>query len=188
MANISTLLKAVFPCLPINTERGIQLPTDTASDEFMSEKFSVQFSSPGGKKSKLSSEEAASSILSALEDADKAGPSLDATIQSIVHQAGSWYESMMEKILTGLEAIVKAGKPMKGAMHDAYDKACKALEETEGFAADHPVLCTIVALGILVVLAPYVVEYLGFCAGFGELGPIEGKSRFLWCIATIEVY
>ena len=60
---------------------------------------------------------------------------------------------------------------MNGAMQAAYDKACDAAEVFEGFVAGHPVFCTLVALGVLVVLAPYAVEMLGF----GELGPIEGE-------------
>jgi len=37
------------------------------------------------------------------------------------------------------------------------------------------VLGTVVALGVLVVLAPYVLEILGFA----ELGPVEGKESIL---------
>ena len=112
--------------------------------------------------------------------ADEAGPSLDATIQSIVHQAGGWSEYLAGKSLAALEAVLKSGRRLSAAMQGAYDKACAAFKATEGFAADHPiateVLITVLALGVLIVLMPYVVEYLGFCAGFGELGPIEGRS------------
>ena len=64
---------------------------------------------------------------------------------------------------------------MNGALKEAYDKACDAAKAIEGFAAEHPiataVFCTVIALGVLVILAPYVLEALGFA----ELGPIEGK-------------
>ena len=67
---------------------------------------------------------------------------------------------------------------MAPAMQEAYDKACEAAKTIEGFAADHPiataVFCTVIALGVLVVLAPYALELLGF----GELGPIEGELGF----------
>ena len=187
MDSLNSRLKAVFSCLPIGTvERSIQLPTETARYQFTSEKLSVQPSPRIGKKWQLSNDEAAESaesILSAMLDADKRGPSLDATIQSIVHAAGGWSAYLAEKILAALEAVLKAGKQLSAAMQEAYDKAYDAFKKTEGFAADHPmateVLCIVIALGILVVLAPYVVELLGFCAGFGELGPIEGKSYFL---------
>ena len=53
-------------------------------------------------------------------------------------------------------------------MKDALDRAYGAAAE---FAHDHPVFLTLLALGVLVALAPYVIELLGF----GELGPIEGE-------------
>ncbi len=56
---------------------------------------------------------------------------------------------------------------MKGPLKEAYDKAVAA---AVGFARDHPVWTTLIAIGILVVLLPWVLEGLGF----GELGPIEG--------------
>ena len=45
----------------------------------------------------------------------------------------------------------------------------------EEFAGEHPVLtgvfCAVVALGVLYLLWPVIIEALGF----GELGPIEGE-------------
>ncbi len=193
MDRLSSLLKAIFPCLPL--ERGIQLPTDTAGYHDFSEKISVppslraQPSPNGGNKSKLSIEQAATSIVSTLMDADKAGPSLDATIQSIVHQAGGWSEYLAQKVLVAVESVLKSDS-MNAAMREAYDKAYIAFTEVEGFAVEHPiataVFCTVIALGVLALLVPSVVELLGFCAGFGELGPVEGKSRFLRCIVMMK--
>lgn len=121
--------------------------------------------------------------MSAISDADKIGSSLRATIQSHVHAAGGWSEYLAKKIVLAMEAVLKAGDTLKGPMQEMKDKAEEALKATEGFATDHPVwmavIFTVIALGILVLVAPYAVEWLGFCAGFGELGPIEGKSRFL---------
>ena len=179
MDSLSSTLKAVFPCLPIRTsERAIQLATEKAKHQRISEKISVQPHPYGRSNPKQSIDEAAESIVTAMMDADKAGPSLDATIQSIVHKAGGWSEYLAGKALAALEAVLKAGKPLSAAMQEAYDKACAALEATEGFAADHPiateVVITVIALGILVELAPYVLGLLGF----GELGPIEGTSCF----------
>lgn len=113
-------------------------------------------------------------------DAQKPGPSLDATIQSIVHAAGGWSEYLAAKALAALEGVLKAGgKPLSAAMQVAYDKACEAFKATKGFAIDHPiateVVITVIALGILVELAPYVLELLGFA----ELGPVEGEFVLL---------
>ena len=87
-----------------------------------------------------------------------------------------WSEYLATKILSALEAVLKAGETMNTEMQDAYDKACEAAKGFEGFAAEHPVatavFCTVIAIGILMVLAPYAVELLGF----GELGLVEGES------------
>ena len=169
------ILKSIFPCLPIGiASHGIHLPTSPAKPPPLSE------------KALLHANEAASSIVSAMQAADKAGPSLDATIKSLVHQAGGWSQYLATKILTALEAVLKSGAQLNGAMQAAYDKACEAATMFEGFAAEHPVatavFCTLVALGVLVVLAPYALEMLGF----GELGPVEGEFLpFSWSDARI---
>ena len=182
MDSLSTLLKTIFPCLPLG-EREIQLPVDSDNDQFLSEKTSVRSPTYDGKNVKLSAEEAASSIVSALMDAEKAGPSLHTIVQSIVHQAGGWSEYLATKILAALEAVLRKLEPLKAPMQEAKNKAWEAYKATEGFAADHPiateVLCTVIALGVLAVLLPYVVETLGFWFGFGELGPIEGEWALL---------
>ena len=60
-------------------------------------------------------------------------------------------------------------------MQTAYNKAVEAAKTFEEFEAEHPVatavFCTVVAIGVLVVFAPEVLEILGF----GEFGPIEGE-------------
>ena len=183
---MDSLLKAIFPCLPIR--RSIQLPTETAKYQHIFEKATLQPATHGGLKPILGSDEAALSIMSAILDADKLGPSLDATIQSLVHQAGGWSKYLATKILAALEAILKAGKPMNAAMQEACDKACEAAKLIEGFTSDHPtataVFCTVIALGVLVVLAPYALEILGF----SELGPIEGESRLPWSVTMAKVH
>ena len=183
MDSLSSLVKAVFPCLPIGpTERSIQLPTETTKHQSLSEKFPVQPSPYGdhaGKKPNRSPDVFAAGIVMAMLDADEAGPSLDATIESIVHTAGGWTEYLAAKVLALLEAALKTGKPLSAAMQESYDKVYEAFKATEGFAVEHPiateVFVTVIALGLLVEFAPVVLEYLGFCAGFGELGPIEGE-------------
>ncbi len=173
---MANLLKVIFPCLPIGeADREIQIPTDTVKSPFYEKSPHLSFLSNDEKPS-LSTDEAASSIVSHMLAAEKAGPSFDLTIQKLVHQAGGWSEYLARKILNALEAVLKAGKQMSPVMQEAYDKACEAAKDIEGFAADHPiataVFCTVIALGILVILAPFALEWLGFA----ELGPIEGKS------------
>jgi hypothetical protein len=128
---------------------------------------------------KPTEEEIAESILSALFTADKPGHDLDRTVQDIVHTYG-WYEGLAQRILDGIVAALDAGKAMGGAMKEAFDKA---YEVASKFVEEHPVLTaaivTIIAIGVLVVLLPWVVEALGF----GELGIVEGKQVFLLCIS-----
>ena len=94
-----------------------------------------------------------------------------------------WYEGLAKKILDGLVKILSEGAVMGEAMKEAFDKPSAAANQ---FAKEHPVytavLVTVVAIGILVIVAPWVVEALGF----GELGPIEGK-RLLYLLICFLV-
>ncbi|KAI9741607.1 MAG: hypothetical protein M1835_003107, partial [Candelina submexicana] len=146
---------AIFPCLPIGkVDREVQLPAQTNKHQFFYEKATQQRFNDNDEKPRISSDEAAFSIVFAMLNAEKAGAPLDFTIQSLV--------------LKALEALLKAGKQLGPVMQEAYNKACKEAKDIEGFAADHPiataVFCTVIALGILVVLAPYALELLGFAA------------------------
>lgn len=115
--------------------------------------------------------EPALTIVTAMRNAEEQGSSLDATIQQLVHQAGGWSENLAKNILAELETVLQLGGPMNAAMRKAYDQACEAAKAVQGFAADHPVFCTVVALGVLLVLAPCALKWLGFA----KVGPIKGK-------------
>ncbi|KAH9205772.1 hypothetical protein DL95DRAFT_397352 [Leptodontidium sp. 2 PMI_412] len=68
---------------------------------------------------------------------------------------------------------------MGSTMKEAFDRASGVAEE---FAREHPVLVgvmvTLVALGILALVMPWVIEALGF----GALGPVEGMFGSLLLI------
>lgn len=123
-----------------------------------------------------SEEEIAASILSTLFTAEKSGHDLERTLQDIVHSCG-WYEGLAKRVLDLLVDALKTGKAMAGAMKEAYDKAAAIASD---FVHKNPVLtaviATVVAIGILAILAPWAVEALGF----GELGPIEGSFAAWW--------
>ena len=114
---------------------------------------------------------AATNAVLSLQDAEKAGDSLEAAIEDIVIKAGGWTERIATSILAMLENLLREGSPMRQAMKEAYDKACDAAVSLGEFIHDHPIFCTVIALGILVILAPAVIHALGF----GALGPVEGK-------------
>lgn len=84
-----------------------------------------------------------------------------------------WSESIAQAILHGLSDAIKAGAEMAGPAADALTKAKEAAVE---FAKEHPVFAILLALGVLAVLAPWVLEILGF----GELGPIAGSFAARW--------
>ncbi|ETS81176.1 hypothetical protein PFICI_06178 [Pestalotiopsis fici W106-1] len=115
-----------------------------------------------------------------LRDAEKYGTELEAQLNDLVVST-SWTEWIAENILAGIKAALRDGREKMGqAMTIAYDEAAKAADELFEFAGDHPVLTagliTIIAVGILVILAPMIVEALGFA----ELGPVEGSFAALW--------
>ena len=123
---------------------------------------------------------AASEIVAAFKSAEKPGLALGLQVQSIVREAGGWSEWLASQVLTVLEAALRHEGAVKGALKVAYDKACDAATIFKDFARDHPlatgVFVTVIALGVLVLLAPYCLELLGFAAE----GPLEGKfSPFL---------
>lgn len=124
----------------------------------------------------INEEELASSILSALLNAEKSGQNLEDRLRSLV-QTTDWYERLAQRILDGLVSALHSGRVTGAAMKEACDKASAAAVE---FVREHPVftevVVTIVAIGILVIIFPWAVEALGF----GELGPVEGSFAALW--------
>jgi hypothetical protein len=114
-------------------------------------------------------------VVSTLINAEKPGRNLEARLDAIVGTQG-WTEKIAEWTLQRMEQVLKAGKSLGPAVKEAMDKAMAVLETVEGFVKEHPVMCTVIALGVLVILAPWAVEALGF----GELGPIEGTFAAAW--------
>ena len=110
----------------------------------------------------------AADVVTTLYNAEKGGAELKETLNGIVG-TNNWTENLAKIVLQRLEKALNDGVPMGQAMKSAFDKAIKEAAE---FPRDHPVFCTLLALGILVVLAPWVLEALGFA----ELGPIEGSE------------
>lgn len=124
----------------------------------------------------MSVEEASATILSILQNAEKAGKSLDIAVQDIATQAGGWRERLAIAVLTALLNALKGGTPFQEAMSGAYQKASDAAAGIADFAREHPLyaaaVCAVVALGILMILAPYIIHALGF----GVMGPVEGRN------------
>ncbi len=155
---MSLLIKAITECL-LGQPDHASTTTTTTSDE----KSKIAIS----QRMSHTASEIATDIVHALYIAEKPGRKLKCTLNDIVSECG-WTEHLATAILEKLEAALKTAAQMGQVMKEAFNKAT---EEAYGFAGKHPVYATIIALGILVVLAPWVIEALGF----GEIGPIEGK-------------
>ena len=128
----------------------------------------------------INTQEAATAVLSTLLKAEKSGRDLGLAIQDIVTQAGGWTERIAVAILNALQKALKTESMiMNEAMSEAFEKAKVAADGMAGFVHDHPVwtavIIAVIALGVLMLLAPAVINALGF----GALGPVEGK-RILW--------
>ena len=119
------------------------------------------------KTSQKSDQEIANEILTILFAASKNDPNLDFKVQSTMSTTG-WKQSIAERVLNGLQSALEKGAPMGEAMKDAFTKSAR---EGYEFAKEHPVYFAVIALGVLVLLAPWALEALGFA----ELGPVEGE-------------
>lgn len=120
--------------------------------------------------------EVATDVVNVLLNAEKPGKTLSNALDDTV-KGCSWTSRLAEAILGKLEAALKAGAQMSQVMKDAVEKATA---EAYDFAKEHPVYCTIIALGVLCLLWPWALEALGF----GEAGIMEGKLRIkrLWTV------
>lgn len=115
----------------------------------------------------------ASKIVESLYNSEKKGKQLKYMLRNSVDES-SWSESLAEAILNAMDACVREARAMSPAVKEAFDRATEAAINVGNFATDHPVFCTVIALGILVILMPWVIELLGFAAE----GPIEGESLY----------
>ena len=105
-------------------------------------------------------------ILRTLFDAHEGGAHLKKSVQDIIGERG-WTENIAIIILRGIENGLKQVMPMGATMTEAFEKA---VSEASGLAHEHPYFCALIAVGILAILMPWVLEALGFA----ELGPVEG--------------
>ncbi|KAF1938908.1 hypothetical protein EJ02DRAFT_505155 [Clathrospora elynae] len=110
---------------------------------------------------------------------DPAAAIADDVLASIVGAYG-WKENIAKLILKKLTAALQcaddAREKLGPVVNDAYHKAWEAAKSTKGFVIEHPVMCTVIALGVLCLVAPFVLPTLGFA----ELGPVGGTFASWW--------
>lgn len=117
-------------------------------------------------------------VIQLLRVAEKNGPTLRRQVNDAVGEQG-WTESIARAIVAGLEALIKQSRDKIGpVLGDFIDKAEDAAKAVFAFPHQHPYLtagfATIVAVGVLVLVAPWAVEALGLA----EMGPVAGKDAF----------
>ncbi len=129
-------------------------------------------------KDNPSKAELADEIIAKLFAAEKNDAALQADLQSIIHAYG-WFDDLAAAILAALENAIKIGEKMGPAVKTAYEKAVAAVNKVKEWAEAHPemtaVIITLIALGVLALMIPWLMAYLGFA----EEGIIEGK--FVTC-------
>ncbi|KAF9895126.1 hypothetical protein FE257_000028 [Aspergillus nanangensis] len=113
----------------------------------------------------------ASEILSIIVSSESVDQ-IHKSVHEIIRTTG-WTEELAKALLNGLVSAIEAGASMAKAATSALETATDAAFE---FAKEHPVYTTILAIGVLVILTPWVIEALGF----SELGPIEGSFAAWW--------
>ncbi|KAJ5860956.1 uncharacterized protein N7529_008266 [Penicillium soppii] len=118
-----------------------------------------------------SSESIASEIITMILNAESADL-LQKEVNEVITTNG-WTDAIALAILHGLENAIRTGAEMAQVAVDAVAE-CKAA--AVGFATEHPVYATLLALGVLALLTPWIIEVVGF----GELGPIEGSFAAAW--------
>ncbi|KAL3420451.1 hypothetical protein PVAG01_08950 [Phlyctema vagabunda] len=117
-------------------------------------------------------ERAANNIADALFTTSKDGKDLEKELDEIVGIYG-WTEKIALHLWNSLAKALSQGASMGPTMTKAFDDAVAAAAD---FARDHPAYCAILALGVLVALAPWIIEALGFA----EVGIVEDSLAAAW--------
>ncbi|KAL9101503.1 MAG: hypothetical protein Q9187_009242, partial [Circinaria calcarea] len=185
MELLNSLLEC-FPCTPPPRNSTVNMTASFTTEKshgyvFLTDKETPHIPPNTKSSNPKSPEEAASQILTTLLSAPKPGPTIDASLHSIIHTQcpstaswDTWYASVAKALFYRIEALLREGATrLSGAMAAAFQKASDAVDATGEFAKEHPLwtaaVVAIVVLGILVLLSPYLLEALGFA----ELGPTE---------------
>jgi ElaB/YqjD/DUF883 family membrane-anchored ribosome-binding protein len=155
---MALLIEALQQCL------GIAAPRFSADHEREKLKAALIAEEP------RTADRIADDIVRTLLRAEKTGTQLERELDRIVGDYG-WTEKIAEWVLAKLEKALREADKLGPAVKEAYDKACEVAREIEGFVHEHPVFVTVIALGVLVSLTPWVLTALGFA----ELGPVEGQ-------------
>lgn len=108
--------------------------------------------------------------------AEKTGSELKQSLANIIDTNSwrqvTWREKFARAVFEAMQKGIETARPMSAAFRETYEKVEGVVNGVEGFVKEHPILCALIALGILVLLAPWVIEALGFAEG----GILEGEN------------
>jgi hypothetical protein len=119
----------------------------------------------------------ANDVVSTILHTQRTGAALRMELDSIVGTSG-WRENIAQWVLEKLSRALEEGHELGPAVRDAYNKAVEIAMHVEGFVVEHPVFCTVVALGVLTLMSPWMLSLLGFA----EEGIMEGMA--FWCCSV----
>ncbi|GAB7323742.1 hypothetical protein MBLNU13_g07205t2 [Cladosporium sp. NU13] len=112
--------------------------------------------------------------------AEKTGTELKQSLANIIDtnswRQTTWREKFAKAVFESMQKAIETTRPMSAALRETYEKVEVVVNGVEGFVNEHPILCALIALGILVLLAPWVIEALGFAEG----GILEGSFAAEW--------
>ncbi|RFU80014.1 hypothetical protein TARUN_2236 [Trichoderma arundinaceum] len=177
------LARAISSCLCGLTGPIAPGPYSSFADEKLS---ATPLLSPECDPSVFAHDKVAIDVVALLFRAEKCGEDLGKELDEAVGTLG-WSQVLAKRILDTLVRAVREGRERMGpAIAKAYDDAVEAADcefhKLTREAKEHPleiaaaVLITVIVLGILAALAPYIIELLGF----GELGPEAGSFAARW--------
>jgi len=156
-------LASLFPCFPCTS-------TSPSPTTYPDEKAALLTTHAAEQDTSRTASLIATDVVTTLLSTTLSGPALQMHLDSLVGPYG-WRSNLAQWVLEKLSRALEYGHDDLGpAVRDAYEKALAAAMSVEGFVIEHPVFCTVVALGVLAVMAPWVLGALGFC----EVGIEEG--------------
>ncbi|KAJ0426134.1 hypothetical protein BJY00DRAFT_307635 [Aspergillus carlsbadensis] len=129
------------------------------------------FGAQASTNSPLTTSQTASSIVTKIMTAESPSD-LQKQLQDDLHST-SWTEPFARSILHTIVSAISTGAQTAAAATTALVRAKDAATE---FETEQPVYATLLAIGVLAILTPWVLEILGF----GELGPVEGSFAARW--------
>jgi hypothetical protein len=114
-------------------------------------------------------EESANEFVNKLRLTEKHGNALKVELQGII-EANGWREYFQEVLMDTLEKAVHEGHHMGPVFEKALNEAWIQVKKIKEFADENPAVYYIVAIGVLAIMAPWLLEALGFA----ESGIFEG--------------